>query len=75
MYSVTGAGGRRAGRLLGGRAQRGTHSDISAHVAYLEYQKPYLIQGDERLQEQEHCGRNDSEHGAIDHSSRHPLNF
>ena len=30
----------------------GTRSDIRAHIAYLEYQKPYLLQGDER-QEQE----------------------
>ena len=51
----------------------GTRSDIRAHIAYLEYQKPFLQQGDER-QEQEQGGRKDSER-SIDQSSRHPLNF
>ena len=64
------------GRLLGGGPELngGTHSDKSAYITYLEYQKPYLLQGDER-QEQEQGGRKDSEHGEIDLSSCRPLNF
>ena len=64
------------GRLLGGgpKLNGGTRSDKSAYIAYLEYQKLYLLQEDEK-QEQKQGGRKDSGHGVIDHSSRHPLNF
>ena len=79
IYSVTGSRGgevRGGGRLFGGGPELngGTRSDKSAYIAYLEYQKPYLLQGDER-QGQEQGERKESEHRAIDLSSRHPFKF
>ena len=60
------------GRWRGGtysavELKRGTRSSISAHIAYLEYQKPFCYRLADERHQQEPSERNNCKHESMDH--------